>query len=131
MLWSVMASSCFLSCPSIGFVCFWKAFPNGEYVNLACSIIFLWLEGNIFSAVRNYYLSIFSDDNADIFAVFLWIQYCNFSSLTLSSIVMINFYILSKRLYLRRKRLSDARVSSINKKVCFFSVHFYKDSRSI
>ena len=116
-----MASSCFLSCPSIGFVCFSKAFPNGEYLNLACSIIFLSLEGNIFSPVRNYYLSTFSDDNADIFAVFLLISYCKFSSLTLSSIVMINFYILSKRLCLTCKRLSDARLSSINKKVWFYS----------
>ena len=53
----------------------------------------------------------FSDDNADIFAASLLISYCNFSSLILSSIFMISFYTLSKRFSLKRKELSDERVS--------------------
>ena len=61
-------------------------------------------------------LSIFPDDNADTFATFQLISYCNFSSLILSSIVMISFYVLSKRFFLKRKRLSDARVALITKK---------------
>ena len=61
-------------------------------------------------------LSVFPDDNADTFAAFQLISYCNFSSLILSSIVMISFYVLSKRFFLKRKRLSDARVASITKK---------------
>ena len=44
------------------------------------------------------------------------ILYCIFTSLTLSSIVMISFYILSERFFLKRKGLSDARVASITKK---------------
>ena len=46
---------------------FWKGFPNREYVNLAGSIICLWLESNISSAVRYSFLSIFPDDNANVF----------------------------------------------------------------
>ena len=58
--------------------------------------------------------------------------YCNFSSLILSTIiVMISFYILSKRFFLKRKRLSDARVASITKKGYGFAVHlFYTFTKS-
>ena len=52
-------------------VCFSKVFPKGEYANFACSIICLWLEGNISSPVRYSYLSIFPGDNAaSLIAVF-------------------------------------------------------------
>ena len=33
------ASTYFFPCSSIGFICFSNAFPSGEHVNLACSII--------------------------------------------------------------------------------------------
>ena len=92
---------------------FSKAFPNVEYENLPFSIICLWLEGNISSPVIYSYLSIFPDDNADTFAAFLLMLYYSFSSLIVSSVVMISFYILSKRFFLRRERLSDARVAGI------------------
>ena len=59
-----------------------KAFPKGEYANIACSIICLRLEGNISSPLRYSYLSIFPDDNADHFAASLLMSYCSFSSLT-------------------------------------------------
>ena len=65
-------------------VCFSKGFPKPKYANIACSIICLWLQGNISSPVRYSYLSIFPEDNADIFAAPLLILYCNFSSLLLS-----------------------------------------------
>ena len=67
---------------------------------------------------------ILPDDNADIFAASLLISYCNFPSLILSSIVMISFYILSERLFLKREGLSDPRVASITKKEYGFAVHF-------
>ena len=70
---------------------------------------------NISSPVRYWYLSILRENYADIFAPSLLISYCSFSSLILSSIVMIN-YILSKRFFLKREELSDARVVSITKK---------------
>ena len=111
-------------------VCFSKTFPKGEHTNLACSIICLWLEGNISSPVR-YYLSISPDDNADIFAASPSISYCYFSSLILSSIVMISFYIPSKRFSLKQKRLSDATVASIAKKEYGFAIHFYIDLQSL
>ena len=60
-------------------VCFSKAFPKGEYANLVCTIICLRLLGNI-----SLPLSIFPDENADIFAAFLLISYYNFLSLILS-----------------------------------------------
>ena len=62
------------------------------------------------------------DDNADIFAASLVILYCSFPSLNVSSIVMITLYILSKRLQVKRKRLSDARVFLLTKKEYDFAV---------
>ena len=99
---------------SIKFVCFSKAFPNGEHINLACSIICLWLEGNISSSVRYShfsYLSIFPDGKS-------------FPSLILSSISITSFYIISKRFFLKNKVLPDARVASIPNKEYGFAVHF-------
>ena len=101
---------------SIVCVCVCKAFPKGWYVNLACSIICLWLEGNISSPGRYLYLSIFLDDHADTFTASLLKSYCSFPSLISSSIVMIIFYILAKRFLLRHEGLSDARVASLTKK---------------
>ena len=67
---------------------------------------------------------IFPNYNADIFAASLLITYCSFSSLILSSVVMISFYILSKRFFLKHEGLSDARVTSITKKEYDFTVYF-------
>ena len=61
--------------------------PKGEYVNFASSIIILLSGGSI-----SY-------------------------SLVLSSVVMITFSILSKRLLLKREGLSNARVISVLKKM--------------
>ena len=57
-------------------------------------------------------------------ATSLLISGCNFSSLILSSGVMISFCILSKRLFLRSKGLSDARVVIISKKENGFKEQF-------
>ena len=95
---------------------FSNALPSGECVSFACSIILLWSDDNISSPVRYSYLSIFPDGYADIFATSLLISYCSFSSLILSSIVLINFYIVSKRLFLKREKLSDGTVVSITEK---------------
>ena len=72
--------------------------------------------------MRNSYLSILPDDNAVIFAASLSIIYCSFSLLILSLVVMINFHILSKRFFLKREELSDARESHLVQRT------FYKDS---
>ena len=50
-------------------------------------------------------------------------SYCNFSSLILSSMVMISVFILSERFFLKRKGLSYGRVVSITKKEYGFVVH--------
>ena len=63
-----------------------------------CFIINLRLEGGISSPVRYPYLS-----------------YCNISSLILSSVIMILC-----------EGLSDARITSVNKKKCGFAVHYFK-----
>ena len=51
----------------------------------------------------NVLLSILPDNEADIFAASLLILWCNFSFLVLSSIVLISFYILSTKFFLKRK----------------------------
>ena len=99
----------------IVFICFSNALARGEYVNLASSIVLLLSDGNIFSTVRNSYLSIFPDYNADIFAVYLLISYCNFLSLILLSIAILSFYNLSKRFFLKCEELSDTKVELITK----------------
>ena len=68
--------------------------------------------GSIASPGRNSCLSIFPDDQGDIFAASLLILCCSFSSLILSSVAMI----FSTRLFLKRKGLSNARVDSLTKK---------------
>ena len=73
------------------------------------------MQVNIPSPVRYSHLSIFPDDSADNFDASLPMLYCNFSSIILSSVVMISFYILSTRFFLQPKGLSDARVASITK----------------
>ena len=79
-------------------VCLSKAFTKGEYINVAYSIIWLPLEGNISSPLKYSYLSIFPDYDADIFAASLLIFYYSFSS----SIFMISLYIICKRLFMKR-----------------------------
>ena len=93
-------------------MCFSNALLKEEYGNLACFITLLWSRGNIYSSVRYSYLSIFSDDNADIFAASLLMSNCSFLSLFLSSTAMIIFYIISITFFLKREALSDARVLS-------------------
>ena len=68
-------------------------------------------------------MSTLTDNKYDIFAASLLISYCSFSSLILSSIVMIGLYILSKRFFLKRTGVSDAKVVSITQKEYCFSVH--------
>ena len=55
--------------PTCFYICFSKAFPKGEYANLTCFVICVWLEGNISSPERYSYLSILPDDNVDISAL--------------------------------------------------------------
>ena len=57
-------------------------------------------------------------------AASLLILYCSFLSLILLSIVTISFYILSKRFFLKREEISDARVVSITKSGYSFAVYF-------
>ena len=100
------------------------------------SIVFIGFSkaGNIYPPVRYSYLLILlddDDDDDDIFAVSLLISYCSLLSLILSivSVVLISFYILCKRFFLKRKRSSNARVVSIIEKEYGFacSTFFCKD----
>ena len=127
--WSSIVFIFFFPWSSIVFICFSKFFPKGEYVNLADSIILFWSEGSVSSTVSYSYLSFGPDNNAHIFGASLLITYCSFSSLILSSIVIISFYILSKRFSLKHEKLSDAKVASITKKrirccsIFFITIH--------
>ena len=65
----------------------------------------------------------FPEDNAVIFAATLLISNGSFFlSPILSSLVMISFYILSKRFFLKCEELSDARVVSKTKNE--YGLHF-------
>ena len=103
---------------------FSNTLPKGEYVNWACSIILIWSDWNISLPVRNSYLPVLPVDNGYIFAASVLISYCSFSSLILSSIVMINFNVLTKRFFPKHEELSDARVVSITWNEYGFTVHF-------
>ena len=74
-----------------------------------------WSVGSISSPARNLYLLIFPVDNVDILAASLLISFCSFLSLISSWIFMINFYILSKRFFLKGEGLFDAAIISIAK----------------
>ena len=50
----------------------------------------------------------------DIFAAFLLISNCSFSSLILSSIVLISFNFVSKRFFLKHKALSSNKIGKSN-----------------
>ena len=102
LFWFVIAAICSFPCSSIVFVCFSNVLRRGKNVSLASYIFLLWSDDNISSPVRNSYLSIFPDDQADVFAASILISYCNFSSLILLSVVVINFYIVSKRFFRKR-----------------------------
>ena len=101
---------------------YWEENMKTFLLYAECSIICLWLEGNISSPVRYSYLSIFTDDNAGVFATYLLISYCNFSYVILSSIVMISLYSLSEKFFLKHKGLSDVTVASVTKKIYGSSV---------
>ena len=87
------------TCFSVVF--FLRTCPKGEHANLVYSTICFLSKSNISSPARYSYLSIFPDHNTDIFATSLLISYCKFSSLILSSIVTISFYILYKRFFVK------------------------------
>ena len=107
---------CFSPWFSIAFICFSNALPRREYLDFSCSFILLWSDNNISWLVRYSYLSILLKDNAEIFAASLLILSCILPSL-------IVLY-LSKRFFLKRKGLSDARVLPITQKDYGFKVHF-------
>ena len=80
------------------------------------------IKGNISSLIRYSYFSILSDDTTHIFVASLLILYCRFSSLILLSIVLINFYVPSKKFSLECDGLCDAKKES--KAICFCSTFF-------
>ena len=63
-----------------------------------------------------------------ISASFMLTLHCSFSSLILSSISMISFYIFFKRLRLKYKGISEAGVVTLTEKEHGFAEHSYKNS---
>ena len=116
-LFSIVFAS-LLAASSTAFVCFSKDFP--EETKLVFYLIWLWLEGNFSPCVRYSYSSVLPDYDADIFVASLLISFCRFSSQILLPVVMISFYILSKRFSLIHKGSFDVSVVSIAKKQCGF-----------
>ena len=80
--------------------------------------------GSISLHVGYSYLSVLSDEYADVFATSLLMLYGSFSPLILSLVVIIGFYIVFKRFF-------DERVVSSTKIEYGFAVHFCKDSLSL
>ena len=117
LFWFVMASICFFLTLQL-FLFFFKCFTKRGI----CTLFLLYYSTLI---TRNKFISILPDDNADVFAVSLLISNCSFLPLVLSLIVKINLYIASKRFFLKREWLSDARVLPITKKEYGFAVHFW------
>ena len=67
-----------------------------------------------------------------IFAAALLMSHCNFSSMILSSIVMITFFTSSNRYFHKCSELSDRRVISMAISEYFFSVYFlYRSIKSL
>ena len=81
------------------------------------------MNGNISSPVRYSYLWILPDDEADTLAAYLLKSYCSFSFL-MWSLVVIFYYMYSKRFFLNFKGLSDANVVSLTKKEYGTTVYF-------
>ena len=94
--WSLIVFICFFLWSSIVFACFYKAFSNREYRDLACSVILLWSDGSISLPVKYSCVSIFPD--LLFFYCFSVNTILCFSSLVLSSVAVISFYILSKKI---------------------------------
>ena len=64
---------------SLIFNCFYlvlESFYHSRICKFCFLIIWLWLKGNISSPVRDSYLSVLPDDNADGFAASLLVLYC-------------------------------------------------------
>ena len=99
----------------------WKLFKDEDLLSYLI-LLYDWLEGIISSHARYSYLSVLPDHNADVFAAFVLIACFSFLSVILLSVVLITFYILSKRLHLNRKKLFEARVVSLTKKEYGFTI---------
>ena len=124
-----MLFKCFYLIFSLIFNCFYlffKCFTKRRICKFSLFCYCNLIDGNISSPVRYFiiFYSTLADDNADIFVGSVLLLYCTFSSLILSSMVMINFYIHSKIFFLKREELSNGRVVSITKKEYVFVVHF-------
>ena len=116
---STYSINLFIPWSSIIFICFSNALLSGKDVNLACSIILLWSDGNISSPVL-------PDDNTDTFPAFLLVSHCSVSSLILSSIVVISFYIRSKKILSETWRIIWCKSSIYHQKNMVLQYIFVK-----
>ena len=120
LFWFVIASVCFFPCSSNVFFFF---FFQINYQNRNMwTLLVLFFIFYFFLSVDNISSPVFL--LRWCFAASLLISHFSFSSLVLSLIVMVTFYIGSKRFLLKSEELSDAGVVSIIKKEFGFSVHF-------
>ena len=101
--------------PVFLFVC-QKIFINENKKTFFVILFFFDKKKNISSPVRYSHLSIFSD-SANIFAASLLRSYCSFS-------LLISFYILSRRFFLKGEGLSNKKIRLITKKEYDFAIHF-------
>ena len=138
MLSSILISKSCFPCSLIVFICFssWfpivliclsNAFSRSEYTNLFLCIIWLGLKVKSFSPIWYLYLSVFTDDNADIFPTSLLTSYCSFTSLIFSSI--LHYYIFYSILKITLKGYLIAALHRLPRKnivLWYFFVKLYK-----
>lgn len=94
-------SKCFTyipHCYSIFFVCISNAFPKGEYVNLACTIV--PLSSGSTASLTYWYLFVLRNENPDIFKASLLESYRIFHANFYKSIIMRNYELWSMNKYL-------------------------------
>ena len=107
------------------FYLFFKCFTKRTKCTLSLFYYFTLIRLLYSSPVEYSYLSILPGDNADIVAASLLIWYFSFLYLILSSIVMINFHIPSKRFFLKCKKLSDVKGVSTTKRNMVLKCNFF------
>ena len=100
------------------FYLFFKSLAKRRVNKFGLFYYLFLIDSNISSPVRYSNLSILSDDKTDIFAAFLLISHCIFSSSVWSSIVMILLFI-----YLKIFSKSDGKVVLLTKKENGCAVH--------
>ena len=122
-----VASTCY-SLILNGFCLFFKSFSSWRIIKLCSSLLFCFNQTVIFLWLQDIHIYQLYPTIMPIFLLLLCYYCILLSSLILSTIVMIRFYLFSKRFSLKLEELSNARVESVNKNEYGFyiKIHIHK-----